>query len=79
VKDELSRLKCETGAIEQEVQSLRHEKAKIKERIERVKPIGTFELGSKDEANDGQSTRRRRRKVIVLQMQSGSTLSQTLH
>ena len=46
----------------------------MKEKIEKNKPIGTLELGSDDEVHDGKSTRRRRRKVIVIRQKRGTSL-----
>lgn len=40
--------------------------------------MGTVELGSVDEGHDGESTRRRRRKVIVVKVNKGDSLDAAL-
>ncbi len=53
-------------------------KKKLSFQIQEAKQIGTMELGSVDRVMDGESTRRRRRKVIVIEVNKGDSLDSAL-
>ena len=56
----------------------REAKEECKGKINAEKLYGTAELGEIDRGEDGDSTRRRRRCVIVLKQKPGQSLNQTL-